>query len=48
MLRWLQMGYGLSDYEANLLMGYAVEYDLGNMFDPAYTMICKIPKRLLP
>lgn len=48
MLRWLQADYGLSAYEANVLMGYAVEYDLGNMFDPAYTMVCKIPKRLLP
>lgn len=48
MLRWLQSGYGLSAREANVLLGYVVEYDLGNMFDPAYTMICKIPKRWLP
>lgn len=48
MLVWLQQRYGYSPAEANLLMGYAVEYELGNMFDPAYTMICKIPKRLLP
>jgi hypothetical protein len=24
-----------------------VRYDLGNIFDPAYTMVCKMPKRLL-
>jgi hypothetical protein len=24
-----------------------VEYDVGNVFDPAYTMICKIPKSVL-
>jgi hypothetical protein len=24
-----------------------VEYELGNMYDPAYTMICKMPKRIL-
>lgn len=48
MVRWLQADYGLSMREANLLLGYAVEYNLGNMFDPAYTMICKLPKRLLP
>jgi len=48
MLAWLQQRYGYTANEANLLMGYAVEYEVGNMFDPAYTMICKIPKRLLP
>jgi acetamidase/formamidase len=48
MLRWLQADYGLSAEEATLLLGYGVEYNLGNMFDPAYTMICKIPKRYLP
>lgn len=47
MLRWLQADYGFSAREANILMGYAVEYDLGNMFDPAYTMICKIARRWL-
>ncbi len=47
MLMWLQQRYHYSAYEANLLMGYGVEYALGNMFDPAYTMVCKIPKRLL-
>jgi amidase len=48
MLRWLQEDYGLSPREANLLLGYCVEYDLGNMFDPAYTMVCKIAKQFLP
>lgn len=48
MLRWLQTDYGLSAREANVLLGYCVEYDLGNMYDPAYTMVCKIPKRRLP
>ena len=33
---------------ANLLLGQCVQYDLGNMFDPAYTMVCKVPKRFLP
>ena len=33
---------------ASLLLGQAVEYDLGNVFDPAYTMVCKIAKKYLP
>lgn len=48
MLKWLQADYGLTMREANLLMGYCVQYDLGNMYAPAYTMVCKIPKRFLP
>jgi acetamidase/formamidase len=47
MLRWLQKGYGLSAREAGILLGYCVEYDIGNMYDPAYTMVCKLPKRYL-
>jgi amidase len=47
MLRWLQEDYGLDPAGANILMGQCVEYDLGNMYDPAYTMVCKISKRFL-
>jgi len=47
MLRWLQADYGLDAVGANILLGQCVEYDLGNMFDPAYTMVCKVPKRWL-
>ena len=47
MVRWLQEDYGLDAVGANILMGQCVAYDLGNIFDPAYTMVCKIPKRLL-
>jgi amidase len=47
MLRWLEQDYNLDKVGANILMGQCVEYDLGNMFDPAYTMVCKMPKHLL-
>jgi amidase len=45
MLRWLQEDYGLDGRAAGILLGQCVEYDLGNIFDPAYTMVCKIAKR---
>jgi acetamidase/formamidase len=48
MLRWLQKDYGLDTVGASILLGQCVQYDLGNMFDPAYTMVCKIAKRWLP
>lgn len=47
MIRWLTEDYGLDVVGAQTLMGQTVEYDLGNIFDPAYTMICKMPKRYL-
>jgi amidase len=47
MLRWLQDDYGLDYLSASILLGQCVEYDLGNIFDPAYTMVCKIRKSLL-
>lgn len=48
MVRWLADDYGLDGVGAHLLLGQAVEYDLGNFFDPAYTMVCKVPKSRLP
>jgi amidase len=47
MLRWLQQDYGFDPLGASLLLSQCVRYDLGNMFDPAYTMVCKVPRRLL-
>ena len=47
MLRWLEADYGLDTLTASILMGQTVEYDIGNIFDPAYTMICKMQKRWL-
>jgi acetamidase/formamidase len=45
--RWLQSDYELDPAGASLLMGQCVEYELGNMYDPAYTIVCKIAKHLL-
>jgi amidase len=45
---WLREDYGLDDRGIGLLLGTCLEYDVGNVYDPAYTMICKIAKRHLP
>jgi len=47
MVRWLQEDYGLDALSAHALLGQRVEYDVGNIFDPAYTMVCKVPKAAL-
>jgi acetamidase/formamidase len=47
MVLWLMSDYGLDARAAHILLGQCVEYDLGNIFDPAYTMVCKVSKQLL-
>jgi acetamidase/formamidase len=47
MARWLEEAYGLDPIGAQTLMGMVVDYEVGNVFDPAYTMICKMPKQWL-
>jgi amidase len=48
MVRWLVDGYGLDARGAHVLLGQAARYDLANIYDPAYTMVCRVSKRLLP
>ena len=47
MVNWLETDYGLTTREAHMLLGRFVEYDVGNMYDPAYTMVCKLRKSVL-
>jgi len=47
LVRWLEGSYGLDPLSAHQLLGQCVEYDMGNVFDPAYTMVCKVRKDLL-
>lgn len=44
MLLWLEEEHGFIAAEAGLLLGFAVVYDVANVFDPAYTVVCKLPK----
>ena len=39
--------YGLDARSIHILMGQAVEYDVGNVYDPAYTMVCKMSRKTL-
>jgi len=48
MLDWLTTRYGLSVIAATHLLGQVVRYEVGNVFDPAYTMVCKLEKKWLP
>jgi acetamidase/formamidase len=46
MICWL-VEFGLEEKLAHILLGQCVEYEVGNVFDPAYTMVCKVQKDLL-
>jgi amidase len=43
----LHEDYGLDYPAASTLLGQCVRYDVGNVFDPAYTIIAKVEKSLL-
>lgn len=47
MMRWLGEDYGLDARAASHLMGQVVRYDVGNVFNPAFTVGCRIAKRWL-
>lgn len=44
MVRWLMEELDLSAADAGLLMSQTVRYEIGNVFDPAYTVVCRMPK----
>jgi acetamidase/formamidase len=48
LMRWLEHDYGLDHGASSILLGQLIRYDVGNVFDPAYTMVAKIAKRHLP
>ena len=48
MVVWLKSDYGLSDSDAAHLLGQTVRYEVGNVYNPAYTMVCSIAKKWLP
>ncbi len=47
MTRWLAEDYGLDILAAGHLLGQAVRYDIANVFDPAFTIACRLSKDLL-
>ena len=48
LIRLLKQDYGLSYRASSALLGQCVRYDIGNVYDPAYTVVAKVEKRLLP
>ena len=47
MLDWLETDYGLDTVAASHLMGQTVGYDVGNVYNPAFTVVCRMPVGLV-
>jgi acetamidase/formamidase len=47
MIAWLGADYGLGPLEASHLLGQAARYDVANVFNPAYSVACRLEKRTL-
>ena len=47
MLAWLTGEHRLAPRTAHLLLAHGAEYDVGNVFDPAFTMACKVRREVL-
>ena len=47
MLAWLGSDYRLDPVAASHLLGQAVRYDIANVFNPAYSVACRLSKRWL-
>ena len=47
MLDWLIQDYGLDEVSASHVMGQAVRYDIANVFNPAYSLVCRIEREWL-
>ena len=47
LVSWIESDYGLDPIVVHQILGQFVQYDMGNVYDPAYTMVCKIEKEIL-
>ncbi len=48
LMHWLDAEYGLDHTASSTLFGQMIRYEIGNVFDPAYTVAAKIGRKWLP
>ena len=47
LLHWLGQEYGLDLQAASIVLGQAIRYEIGNVFDPAFTVVARIERKLV-
>jgi amidase len=48
LMRMLEEDQGLSYRASSALLGQCIEYDIGNVYDPAYTVVAKLAREYVP
>ncbi len=48
LMHWLDAGHGLDYTASSTLLAQVIRYEIGNVFDPAYTVAAKIARKWLP
>ena len=48
MLTWLAADFGLDASEASHVLGQCARYDIANVFNPAYSVSCRLPRKAIP
>ncbi len=47
LIRWLRGEYKLDITTSSVLLGQVIRYEIGNVYDPAYTAVAKIERQWL-
>jgi acetamidase/formamidase len=48
MMNWLAGDFGLDAVEASHILGQCVRFDIANVFNPAYSVACRLPRKAIP
>ena len=48
MMNWLTADFGLDFIDASHVLGQCVRFDVANVFNPAYTVACRLPREAIP
>ena len=48
MIKWLETDYGFERYDAYIFLSLAAKARIGQIVDPLFTVVAKLPKKMLP
>lgn len=48
LVRWLRTDYQLDVRASSILLGQAIRYEIGNIYNPSFTAVAKVDRRWLP
>ena len=48
MMNWLATDFGLDAIAASHVLGQCARYDIANVYNPAFSVACRLPRRAIP